>query len=204
MYYKKTLKENKERPRVSARSRLLPGKASSFIGHAINEIKPGDLVLLCCRVSRHTQEYSGNLADQEKNLRTRAEKLGVTVIEVFTHVGSGCDPYWLALPAEKAKQLGAKLFAETTDRLIRHPGYHSGRWPNAQARNTELEDLRWWTSGVILTTDLNPDAIPSEVRSYQRKRGQVAKGNKGGRPRIFNEQRKLLDAVKKLWRSLPL
>lgn len=39
-----------------------------------------------------------------------------------------------------------------------------------------------WLDGVEAMTLLHPDATPAEVRSYQRKRGQKAKGNKGGRP----------------------
>jgi hypothetical protein len=38
-------------------------------------------------------------------------------------------------------------------------------------------------NGVTLATHLHPDASPSEVRSYQRKRGQRQKGHRGGRPR---------------------
>jgi hypothetical protein len=39
-----------------------------------------------------------------------------------------------------------------------------------------------WLDGVQAQTHLHPDASPAEVRSYQRKRGQWAKGRRGGRP----------------------
>ena len=63
--------------------------------------------------------------DQEKNLRQKAKKIGAIVVDTVKHVGSGTDPYWLAPYVEKANRCGAKLLAETTDRLVRHPGYHS-------------------------------------------------------------------------------
>lgn len=203
MYYIPPPKKQKERKRVTARLRLRAGKASNYIAHAPAAIKPGDLVIICCRVSRYAQKHRGNLSDQEENLKQRAKNLGAIVVETFPYVGPGYDPYWLALAAENAKHLGAKLFAESTDRFIRHPDYHSQKNPNAQARDCDLQDLGRWTSGVELVTDLPPDATPKEVRSYQRKRGQAAKGNKGGRPRANNEQRKLRDAVVRLWRKLP-
>ncbi len=191
------------RQRVSARCRLRAGTASDFISHALTSIKPGDQVIIWCRVSRCAQKCNGNLTDQEKNLRQKAEKFGAIVVETATYIGSGTDPYWLALPAEKAKKLGAKLFAESTDRFIRHAGYHSNENPDAQARDCELQDLSRWTQGVVLVTDCHPDATPRNVRSYQRKRGQYAKGRKGGRPKIIENQRTWIDAICKLWQKLP-
>jgi hypothetical protein len=117
------------------------------------------------------------------SLTERAQHFGAAVVGVIKHVGSGTDPCWLAWAAELAKQKGAKLLFESTDRAIRHANYHSIENSDAQARDCELQDLQFWTKGVALVTDLHPDASPAEVRSYQSKRGQRFKGNRGGRPR---------------------
>jgi hypothetical protein len=169
------------RKRTSDR-RLQRGRASDCIKHAVEELHSGDKVVVCCRVSGHTQRLKKNLADQELNLRNRAVERGAMVVGVVRHVGSGTDPYWLARAVVLAKETGAKLFAESTDRFVRHPGYHSNEGPDWQARETDLEDLEFWADGVTLVTDLHPDALPEEVRFYQQNRGQVAKQNKGGRP----------------------
>ncbi len=176
------MKETKERNFVPYPRFFEAGRASDYIKHAPDELKPGDRVILCCRVSGCTQNHAGNLADSEANLTERAKQLGVKIIAVKKHVGSGTDPYWLAWAVWFAKQNGAKLFAETTDRFIRHPAYHSKHNPNLQARDIDLQDLQSWTNGVTLVTDLHPDASPETTRSYQRKRGQVCKCNRGGRP----------------------
>ena len=139
-------------------------------------MRPGDSVILCCRVSERAQRHNGNLDDQERNLREMAKHFGVHVIDVVRRVGPGTDPCWLVAAVEKAKRCNAKLFAESTDRFIRHPAYHSKSNPDAQAREPDLQDLQVWTAGVTLVTDLHPDASPHEVRSYQRKRGQRLRG----------------------------
>jgi len=157
--------------------------ASLYIECAKVRIKPGDLVVLCCRVSGRSQHQKRNLDDQETNLRARMKVLGASVVGVQKHVGSGWDPSWLLPAKAKAIAHGASiLVAETTCRLARHPGYHSNYNPDAQARDSDLYDLALWTDGMILCTHLDPDASPMRVRSYQRKRGQWAKGQKGGRP----------------------
>ena len=126
-----------------------------------------------------------------------AKHFGVNVIDVVRCVGSGTDHFWLAPAVEKARRYNAKLFAESTDRLIRHPAYHSKRNPDAQAREPDLQDLQFCTKGVTLVTDLHPDASPQEVRSYQRKRGQRLKGKRGGRPRKrkWKERRQALQPL---------
>jgi hypothetical protein len=97
----------------------------------------------------------------------------------------------LAPVAEHAKRHGEKLFSESVDRFIRSPEYHSTDNPDAQADYADLQDLAFWADGVTLVTDLHPDASPHKVRSYQRKRGQKFKGNRGGRPtkRKWKERR---------------
>jgi DNA invertase Pin-like site-specific DNA recombinase len=176
-----------------------PGKASNLIRQAKSEIKPGDKVVLCCRVSHCTQNHNGNLRDQEARLRRCMKKVGAVVMAVCTHVGSGVDKWSVLQAATEAREHGAKLVAESTDRFIRHEDYHSSKNPDAQARETDLEDLGYLTRGVTLSTLLHPDATPARVRSFQRKRGQWAKGHKGGRPLAKKKRReKLLPDVLRL------
>jgi DNA invertase Pin-like site-specific DNA recombinase len=159
----------------------LPGKASRLIS-SIETIRPGDKVVLCCRVSGREQNRKRNLKDQETNLRRVVEECEATVVDVATHVGPGWDTDWLLRAAEAARRYGAKLLAESTSRLIRHPCYNSKSWPTAQARDSDLYDLRWATEGVTVVTVVSPDATPSEERSHYTKRGQQEKSRKGGRP----------------------
>jgi len=203
-------KKEVTRKRLSARSRIeqrdRPGKASDFIGHAEKVIRPGDDVVICYRVSEWKQSRTGNLDDQEENLRQRAAELGANVVGVVRHIGSGCDPSWLFQAAQKAKLHGAKLFAESTDRLIRSREYNKKN-QDAQARQTDLEDLKEWTLGIPLATDLDPSASPQAVRSYQRKRGQRLKESRGGRPQVLDHltiQKELRAAVFKAIKLLPL
>ena len=156
--------------------------ASQYI-HRFNELQAETKVVLCVRVSSHLQEKSKNLDDQEWNLREQAGKAGLKVVGVVDHVGSGVDPIWLVVAAEYAREHDAVLLAETVDRYIRHPGYHSVDNPEAQARKTDLEWLTALVMGIQLYTHLDPDATPGEVRAYQIERGQRMKNNKGGRPK---------------------
>jgi hypothetical protein len=178
------------RKRAFYRRWLERGPASRYIKNASDEIKPGDKVVLFCRVSACMQNHNGNLLDSEVHLQERAKQLGANVVGVVRHVGPGWDPSWLATVAKRARQFDAKIFAETTDRLIRNPLYSKER-QDLQAREIDLQDLRSWTEGVVLVTDLHPDASPVETRGYQRRRGQSMKNNKGGRPmkRKWKERR---------------
>lgn len=175
-----------DRPRVSARRALERGKASNYI-RPIEAIQPGDRVVLWCRVStRWQQERKGNLDDQEANLRRVAEERGATVVDVARHVVSGCaneDEYHdlldrLADAAELATQHGAKLLAENTSRLIRHPSYDSN--PTAQARELDLRELRRATEGVVLVTHLDPDATPRQEQKYHEERGKREREARAG------------------------
>lgn len=167
--------------RTSAWRRLLPGKASHYIRYAQEEIQWGDLLIIWCRVSGRTQQRGNNLADQEAKLRQYAESRGAIVVGVQHHRGLGWDTYALEIAAGMASRYGAKVLAESTDRLVRSPHYHSNNNFYAQARVVDLEDLK--LLGVTFATVLHPDALPCEAKSCHIKRGQWAKGRKGGRPK---------------------
>ncbi len=166
--------------RVSARRWLACGKASNYIKQA--NIKPGDKVVLVCRVSQREQKQRKNLEDQEANLRAEVAALDGIVVGV-THIQvSGFDPFWISRAVTIAQQHGAKLLAESTDRFVRHPAFNSSKNNSRNARESDLRELVACAEGVPLVTLLHPDATPQEVRSYQRKRGQRIKQAKGGRP----------------------
>jgi hypothetical protein len=133
-------------------------------------------------VSSHAQFLRGNHKDQERNLRRELAELGANVVGVEYYEGPGCHGAGICRSAARAEALGAKLAAETTSRFVRSDDYHPGKNPDVRPSEEDLECLRAWTRGVPLVTLLHPDATPSEERSYQRKRGQRAKGRTGGRP----------------------
>ena len=60
-----------------------PNALARGFGWTRNTLKPGDLVLLCVRVSHPNQ----NPDTQEANLRRRAAEQGAVVIDVVRHVG---------------------------------------------------------------------------------------------------------------------
>ncbi len=159
--------------------RRLAAKASDYI--LPFNISYGDRVILCVRVSRRAQRCAGNLADQREALRAAVQRAGGVLVGIVLHTGHGADPGWLAPAANPARLRGALLLAESTDRFIRSPDYHSADSPDAQAGEEDLARLAAVTRGCRLMTLLDPGAPPTEVRSYQRQRGQERKARRGGR-----------------------
>jgi transcriptional regulator with XRE-family HTH domain len=169
----------------------VPGNVSKYIRHAATEIRPGDKVVLACRESGRAQRK--NMRRQIAGLRHAARALGATVVDLAPpHVGSGAEPYWLVSAARIARAHGAKILAESTDRLIRHPGYHSEEWFEARARACDLEELAFITEGVVLATLVAPDADAAEVRAYQSKRGSRATARPATRPGQLRRRRQEL------------
>lgn len=115
------------------------------------------------------------------------DRFGAIVIGVVRHVGSGCDVSWLCVAVDKALATGATLVAESTDRLIRDEAYHSVHSPDAQASKPHLEWMQDELDGAPVATLVHPDASAKEVRAYQRRRGQQAKGRFGGRPKVYKQ-----------------
>jgi len=164
----------------TARRRTLAGDGRKYVSKASEILSPGDLVFLLLRVSTWMQDHKGNLKASEDFLRAEMKKLGVIVVDVGHHIGSGYEPYWIGPYAYQAEKLGAKLVAEDLTRLIR-PACYDKLNQDAQAHDVDLQDMQYHARGVPLITLLDPNASPSECRSHQIKRGQGAK-NKGGRP----------------------
>lgn len=182
----------KTRPRVLFRDLFQddtpPGKASEYITSIKLLVKNGQInnVVLWCRVSAHgAQKRRENVRDQEKFLRRISKELGLTVIACFrcTESGWDLDNPVLAGAIRYARLNDAVLLAESTDRFLRSRDYKTEKnFNNAIPTVAQLAELSRQAAGVTLATYLDPDASPKEVRSFQRKRSQWAKGNKGGRP----------------------
>lgn len=185
----------------TALQRSACGKASLYIRPF--KVRPGDRFVLCCRVSTRRQDHQGNPRDQERNLRREVEPRLGAVIEVITHVGSGWDPQWLTNATAVAVQHGATLLAESTDRFLRSPRYHSSKRPDELPTEEDFERLLFWADDAPLMTFLHPDTSPDVVRSYQAQRGQLAKGRRGGQPDHKHpgskKQRRLEKLSRVLW-----
>ena len=187
--------------RVSAKRRLVRGNAGNYIKH--NVIRSGDTVVLACRVSGHTQHRGRNDANQRDGLREKVERLGGEIVGVVCVEAAGFDPCWIRPAVIIARQHGAIIVAESTDRFVRHPAFHSKKAWRLQARECDLQELALFADGVTLVTILHPNALPEEVRQHQTNRGLKSKNKRGGRP-ATSEQKKLRDGVWKLIKTLPL
>ena len=153
---------------------------ASDVIRPMDEIPDESEIFLWLRVSGRTQKKRKNHADAEKSLRqeieTRLANRRCRIVEVFRHTGSGIgQSEKFCAVIKKALAQGAVLLAESTDRYVRHPDYHSKERPNLQAGPEELRALSAAAGGVSLFTLLDPDASPAEVRSYQRRRRQCYK-----------------------------
>ncbi len=189
---------NISRRRVSANRRLelkYPqspiAKASDYFVHftALIQDRPGIPRVLYCRVSGREQNRRGNLRDQSDNQHRTVGQHENSVQACYREIASGwelddgMDRPTLAAAIATAKKIGAVLVVESTDRLIRSVEY-SKKNQDVLPTVAEFDKLMRLADGVTLATLLHPDTSPGDVRSHQIKRGQRAKGHKGGRPRI--------------------
>lgn len=187
--------------------RITPGIASEFIHHlpSLIEREGQRSVVLYCRVSMADQEQNGNLDDQMKDALQTLRKMGFRLgqdLFVFDGVERSRiqdDRLLLERAIAEAKERGAILVAVHRDRLLRNQ-FVDKTWKIEPPTIVEYLQLKGLAGDVPLATIQHPD--DPAARSEQIKRGQRAKGNRGGRP-MKSEQRALLDAVLKLWRTLP-
>ena len=192
--------------RKTNRWRCTSGIASEFIHHLpdllAEERRP---VVLLCRVSNEKQEQQGNLDDQMNDAIAKLRKPGFRLgrdLFVFDAVESSRiqdDRLLLEWAVAFARERGAILVAVHRDRFIRSSSF-DGRTKTEAPTIGEYVQLKRLAGDVPLATILHPD--DPATRSKQIKRGQQAKGRKGGRP-MKSEQRQWLDAVLNLWRTLP-
>jgi hypothetical protein len=145
-------------------------------------IGPGTPVVLYCRVSGRAQDDSGTLDRDERFLRAFVAERGAVVVGVAALVASGFDPDSpvrrnrpardnLGRAACLARAVNGVVLAAETDRFVRHPGYHSAEWFDAQARESDLDELERAAGGAVLATVLDPDAGAATSRRHQSERG---------------------------------
>jgi hypothetical protein len=143
-------------------------------------------VLLLCRVSSSDQDRNGSLKAQSEWCRKSLVERGYELFSEFLEVASGWaeDRDVLIRAAKKAKQIGAVLVAESTDRFIRPRYFNPSKNPDAWPSDEEFCRLHTDTLGVPLRTILPWNWRWSRVRAHQIRRGQLIKDRKGGRPKI--------------------
>jgi len=185
---KRSLRANVLR-RVGPKSKT--AQASKYLQHLDEYYKqqPDIQAILYCRDS--TRHQGCNLDTYEEVLRRELNQRGISIVgRCYREIcsGSDFDNRWkLEQAVEKAKKLIAKgkrvvIVAPSSDRFLRNK-YFTTDQPDILPTEAEYEKLKELTCGVSLITLLDPDMPPEEVRGYQSKWGQSAKGNKGGRPR---------------------
>lgn len=174
--------------------RYTPGIALEFIHHLPNLLaKKRKPLVLYCRVSSEKQEESGNLDDQVNGAIRELQGMGFKVgydLFVFQHVGSSSIHAYrteLERAIEEARKRDGIVVAMHRDRLIRS-GSFDGRTETEAPTIYEYMQLRRMAGDIPLATIRHPD---QPARSDQIKRGQTAKGRKGGRPlkRKWKERR---------------
>lgn len=189
---------------------LKPAKASEYLHHLKEYHKkhPNMKVVLYLRDSTRAQGHKKNLDTYEKVLRKKLKKLNVPVIGCYREISSGWvlngDRERLVIAARKARKYGAVILAPSTDRFLRSRSFNTQTNPDVLPTEGEFEELKKLTCGVPLVTLLHPDMPPMEVRGYQTRWGQKAKGNKGGRPKINKPGYKKQRRLEKLLRVLRL
>jgi hypothetical protein len=152
-------------PIICGNTRHDPARASDFIGHALNEIRPGCRVVPVARVSHYSQTKPiRQLSDVYIGIR----ELGAEVVGAHARVCSGWHPSWLRPALSLALRLNAVLVAMSTNRYIRNYAFHTSQNP---VLPTKLDFHRMDTMGVRLFTILHPDTPENEVKSDQTKRG---------------------------------
>jgi DNA invertase Pin-like site-specific DNA recombinase len=187
------------RKRVSVAREVWPGKASNYIRHLPDVLGDGPLVVvLMCRVSSGKQVQTGNLDEAVADALRQLQDFGINPIAVVK--GSETSNVFEYRPIlERALELArvnhAILVAPSRDRLIRSRLFGRGESMKMEPPAiVEYEELLRIAGTVPLATILHPDE--RAVRSSQTKRGQQAKGKKGGRPTKRNYKPRLAnDAI---------
>jgi DNA invertase Pin-like site-specific DNA recombinase len=155
------------------------------------------------------QNYYKNYKSHKRVLRKKFKKLNVLIAGCFYEICSGKklneEREGLINAIQKAREYSnAVIVTTSSDRFLRHRDFHSVENPNILPTIEDFEQLKELTGDIPLLTLLNPDMPPQEVRSYQSKWGQRAKGNKGGRPRKKVAGYKKQQRIQKLGRVIRL
>jgi len=165
--------------------RHTPGIASEFLHHLPDLLaKRKKPMMLYCRASSDKQKRRGNLGEGVDQAVEYLETMGYRIgrnLFVFDGVESsrieGRRPL-LERAIEEAKKRNGIVVAMHRDRFIRSSSF-DGRNKTEAPTIYEYMQLKRLAGDAPLATIRPPDA---PARSDQIKRGQAAKGNRGGRP----------------------
>lgn len=182
--------------RVSARRRVATRfsrcAASTYIC-SLEDIDFDAPVVLYARSSTRGQQRGGNLDDQLSELRRAAGTR--PVVGEYSEVANAaiCNHSRCSLLRAicRARQMGAIVLAASRDRVLRHCDARQIDPANEKPYRYEYLELESMLDGVQIASVIDPDLPQSQVRSLQTKRGHVAKGNAGGRPRRDYQPRSL-------------
>lgn len=163
-------------------SRWIVGQASDFLFH-LPDLEEPELppVVLYVRVSTANQAKDGNLREAVEDATRQLAKLGVDPIKTFKGVEGGRlrdDRPMLGAALAYARRHGAILVAPSRDRFIR--GKLAGPACRRHHELPSVAEYRWLlrlADSVALATLIHPDA---DARGQQTRRGQAAKGRRGG------------------------
>lgn len=128
-----------------------------------------------------SREQSHNLAGQIVWDLIWAHEHGAEVLGLFFVIGARKPPYAdhvadeLQRAARFARRHKAQLFAESCDRLIRHPAYDSrDKWKcTLRARDCDLDEMALALGGRKPICGLDPNATSTEVRRHRKYRSMI-------------------------------
>ncbi len=183
--------QNQNRKRVSARRRMEATSKpapppENILQFPLKTSSPGQAVLPVGRVSTQDQWDGGNAHDQTTYLTKVAIERGFAVPETFEICRSGKDLYWLPQMIAMSERYDATPLFTELDRIFRPLAYRvsskEGEFSNEDAPYSRLDwsQLKLIIDGTKILVDLPPDATHEERASSSKRRGQAAKGNRGG------------------------
>lgn len=177
----KSKKKNKLRALVARRREEFEHR--NYAPDYINKYScnSGDRFVIFARESTPQQE--SNIEGQTQELKDKVNFCSGIVVEIIQHIGNGSDCIGLKKAIMTAKKLKAILLVESVGRLVRNRSYHPVHYPHLLPEKGQFDEIRSIAPNVQIMSGLDPSAAPQEIRSNETKRGQKAKGNKGGRPK---------------------
>lgn len=162
----------------------------------LEDIKSGTRVGIYCRVSSCTQNKNGNLRKQIKFLRNKCEELGLVVVFIIRHVGSGWNPERFDELLNKCGKTGvAIIVALDLSRLVRHEKFHSTKDSKVMPLGRHMLDLAIRTKGTLLYTYGDPNLTSGQIANLQKNEVGMCervKKTSVGRPIVRSETRALL------------
>jgi hypothetical protein len=153
--------------------------------------------IICCRSSTDPQVV--NHLDQMGRLECAAKWKWTAI---YDRIGQGNDVEHWTDAAQHARNSGVPILAESLDRLMRSSDY------TRYDQDAPLTDSDWARFNKVFDGVEIVYLNEGPSRSYQTKRGQQAKGNVGGRPKVSkkvgrpkgsrNVSQSILDQAKKM------